>query len=506
MANRERYLLELDRISKSFGAVRANDGISLKLNRGEILALLGENGAGKSTLMNIIYGIYRPDSGRIFIDGDQVRINSPKEAMSFGIGMVHQHFMLIDRFTAVENIILISEDPSLSILNRKKVRDTLESLKEQYSIDVDLDVPVEQLSISMQQKVEILKLLFRGADILILDEPTAVLLPIEAESLFSIMRNMKRQGKGIIFISHKMDEVLDISDRINVLSLGRVTGEVMAADADKDTLVTMMSGADALNVKAFEKKAPGEGVLMACRGLEAYDDRNKKTLNGVDLDIHEGEIIGIAGVEGNGQEELAQILAGVRYASAGSINTQNMDLSHRSTRRFMAERIGYIPADRNSTGTVADFTLLQNWMLRKKDVKDSKGLLDTARMQKECVEGMKEFDVRARDERVRSATLSGGNLQKFILARELGNDPRVLICSYPTRGLDVKAARYVHSCLIEAKNRGTGIVVISSDLEELFSICDRIVVLHRGRVNGERKPEETTSREIVYMMMGGEAN
>ena len=505
MANKAEYLLELQDISKSFRTVKANDSISLKLSRGEILALLGENGAGKSTLMNIIYGIYRPDAGRIFINGQQVRINSPKEAMSFGIGMVHQHFMLIDRFTAVENIILISEDPSMSVLNRKKVKDRLEELKQQYNIDVNLDSPVEELSISMQQKVEILKLLYRGADILILDEPTAVLLPAEAESLFAIMRNMAEQGKGIIFISHKMDEVLEISDRINVLSLGKVTGEIATKDADKNTLITMMSGEDALNVKPFDKKKIDGQVLMSCEGVEAYDDRNSKVLNGIDLTIHEGEIIGIAGVEGNGQEELSQILAGVKYASAGTIKTANMDLSHRSTRRFMAEKISYIPSDRNSTGTVADFSLLQNWMLRKKDVNDKHGLLDTKRMRTECLEGMKEYDVRAKDEKVRSANLSGGNLQKFILAREIGNEPKVLICCYPTRGLDVKAARYVHNCLIEARNNGTGILVISSDLEELFAICDRIVVLHRGKVIGERKPEATTNKEIVYMMMGGNA-
>ncbi|MBR3227368.1 MAG: ABC transporter ATP-binding protein [Erysipelotrichaceae bacterium] len=505
MANREEYLLELEDISKSFRNVNANDGISLKLAKGEILALLGENGAGKSTLMNIIYGIYRPDNGKIFINGEEVRIDSPKEAMSFGIGMVHQHFMLIERFNAVENIILISEDRSFSLLNKKKVRERLEDLKTRYDIDVDLDRPVEQLSISMQQKVEILKLLYRGADILILDEPTAVLLPVEARSLFEIMRNMASQGKGVIFISHKMDEVLEISDRINVLSLGRVTGEVLTADADKNRLITMMSGEDALNVKAFEKKEAEDEVLLSCEGLEAYDDRKVRTLNGVDLKIHKGEIIGVAGVEGNGQEELAQVLAGVRYASKGRINTPNMDLSHRSTRRFMAERIGYIPSDRNSTGTVATFTLLQNWLLRKKDVTGKNGLLNMEKMDEECVEGMRRFDVRARDESVRSSTLSGGNLQKFILAREIGNDPKVLICSYPTRGLDVKAARYVHSCLIDARNNGTGILVISSDLEELFAISDRIVVLNRGKIVGEKRPSQTNTGEIVYMMMGGEA-
>ena len=308
-------LLELRGITKLFGGTAANDAIDLILHRGEVLALLGENGAGKSTLMNIIYGIYRPDAGQILVKGKETRITSPKEAMAHGIGMVHQHFMLIGRFNAVENVSLISPSGSLSLLNQRKVRASLEELKSRYGIEVDLDCPVEQLSISMQQKIEILKMLYTGADILILDEPTAVLLPQECEALFAIIRHMTQQGKGVIFISHKLDEVLQISGRVDVLSHGRVTGHVNTADADKDLIVRMMSGDNVPDMSGYVKKAPADETALACSGLEAFDDRKVQTLNGVDLTVHRGEIVGVAGVEGNGQNELAEVLAGVRPAA-----------------------------------------------------------------------------------------------------------------------------------------------------------------------------------------------
>ncbi|MDO4500060.1 MAG: ABC transporter ATP-binding protein [Erysipelotrichaceae bacterium] len=504
MAN-ENYLLELKGISKSFKDVKANDNISLHLQKGEVLALLGENGAGKSTLMNIIYGIYKPDSGQIFVNGSRANINSVKDAMFFSIGMVHQHFMLIGRFNAVENIILISDDKSFSVLNKKKVKDRLEELKAQFGIDVDLDCPVEQLSISMQQKVEILKVLYVGAEILILDEPTAVLLPAECESLFKIIRNMTSLNKGVIFISHKLDEVLEISDRINVLSAGRVTGEVKTADANKDIIVTMMSGEDALKKFNFEKEKPSDIVIMNCKDLAAKDDRGVQTLNHVDLTIHKGEIVGIAGVEGNGQEELAQVLAGVRNVTKGSIEVAGENLKPGKTKEFMEKGVAYIPSDRNHTGTVSDFSLVSNWLLRKIKVPKKFGLLDNKKINEDCKKGMEKFDVRAKDQNVRSANLSGGNLQKFILAREMEEVSNVLICSYPTRGLDIKASYSVRSRLLEAKKNGSGILVLSSDLEELFAICDRIVVLYRGEIIGECDPNTASTGDVVYMMMGGKA-
>lgn len=502
VTNAKAPLLELEGITKTFGKVTANDHISLNLHAGEVLALLGENGAGKSTLMNIIYGIYHPDGGKIMIRGREVKISSPKNALHCGIGMVHQHFMLIGQYNAVENICLISPDKAFTYLNKKKVQASLEQLKEIYGIDVDLTCPVEQLSISMQQKIEILKLLYTGADILILDEPTAVLLPQECQALFDIIRNMADKGKGIIFISHKLDEVLQISNRINVLAHGRICGHMLTEEADKNKIVTMMSGENVPDMSGYVKKKPSDTVVFECHGVEAYDDRRAKTLDGVSLKIHKGEIVGIAGVEGNGQNELAEVMAGVRKLHAGEMTIHGKLLESKNPGDFIRFGIGYIPADRNNVGTAPEFRLYENWLLRKIKYPRKNKLIDQKAVQRETAQAMEEFDVRTTGYTERSANLSGGNLQKFILARELKKNPELLICSYPTRGLDVKASYFVRKQITMAKENGAGIILFSGDLEELFAISDRIVVLNRGQVVGEKIPEDTTYEEITLMMMG----
>ena len=494
-------LLELRGITKLFGGTAANDAIDLILHRGEVLALLGENGAGKSTLMNIIYGIYRPDAGQILVKGKETRITSPKEAMAHGIGMVHQHFMLIGRFNAVENVSLISPSGSLSLLNQRKVRASLEELKSRYGIEVDLDCPVEQLSISMQQKIEILKMLYTGADILILDEPTAVLLPQECEALFAIIRHMTQQGKGVIFISHKLDEVLQISGRISVLSHGRVTGETETAGANKDQIVRMMSGDDLPDLTSYVKKPPMAEAVMTCAALEARDDRGVQTLNGVDLTVAGGGAGGVAGGGGSAQTGGAGVGGGGRPAASGKISITGQEMTRPAA--FIQGGVGFVPADRNAVGTVPDFPLYENWLLRNPHYPKKHGLTDLKAVQTQTTAAMEAFDVRTSGCQERSANLSGGNLQKFILARELENTPQVLICSYPTRGLDVKAAWSVRQQIIRAKEQGTGVVLFSGDLEELFAVSDRIVVLYRGAVIGEVQPEHAVPQDVILLMMGG---
>lgn len=385
----------------------------------------------------------------------------------------------------------------------------LEDLKVKYGIDVDLYSPVDHLSIGMQQKIEILKLLYTGADVLIFDEPTAILPPKECEGLFQIIKNLTKEGKGVIFISHKLEEVLDISDRITVLTKGKVTGEVQTKDADKAMIVRMMVGeevsAPQFKTQPEEKHHRNEVVITASE-LCAKDDRGIQTLNGINLSIRKGEIVGVAGVEGNGQIELAEVLAGVRDASSGKVFFQETELSTKNPTPYIDGKISYVPADRNHVGCVPDFPLYENWILRQNHPPRKYGFLDYKKIKQEAAKAMELFDVRARGVKDRSGNLSGGNLQKFILARAISKNPNFLICEFPTRGLDIKATWFVRQKLFEARKEGLGVLLLSGDFEELLSLSDRIIVLYKGKIVGEVKPDETTVEEIGMMMMGVRKN
>lgn len=501
MQNAE-VLLKLVGITKSFGDFIANDHIDLEVKAGEVHALLGENGAGKTTLMNSIYGMIQPDEGNIYAHGKEVHIRSPKDALAKGIGMVHQHFMLVDVFSAAENVLLLDSGHPFSKKPIKKAIERLEALKKQYHIDVDIQSPVGTLSIGMQQKVEILKLLYIGADLLILDEPTAILPPQECDELFAIIESLKKQGRGVIFISHKLNEVLSISDRITILSKGRITGTIAAEDADRASVIRMMVGEDIQLPSQDHSQLKAQGqVLLRAEQLESKDNRGVQTLNGVSLSIHEGEIVGIAGVEGNGQIELAEVLSGVRKQSGGTVYAKD-DMITEHRQQFIDQKIAYIPADRNTVGTIPDFPLYENWILRN-EAPYKHGLLDYRSIHEMTQKAMKEFDVRARSDSERTADLSGGNLQKFIIARSLSSCPQVMICAYVTRGLDIKATCFIREKLLEARAEGVGILLLSSDMDELFALCDRILVLYRGQIAGEVMPKDYEARHIGSLMLGG---
>ena len=499
-------LLELRGITKTFDGFVANDHIDLDVFAGEVHAVLGENGAGKSTLMNIIYGMYKPDSGSIRVNGAPVQILSPKDALEHKIGMVHQHFMLVEVLSAIDNISLMAEIPLFIPRDKKKMKARLQALQQQYHIDVDLTSPVEQLSIGMQQKVEILKLLYTGADVLIFDEPTAVLPPQECDGLFEISEHLTAEGKGVIFISHKLDEVRRISQRTTVLTHGRVTGQIQTDQADKATLVRMMVGEDVAPPAINHAQTQPGAVLIRTEQLCARDNRGVQTLNGVDLEIRAGEVVGVAGVDGNGQIELAEVLAGVRRAVSGRVYLDGEAVSTRSPKTFIQKRIAYVPADRNHVGAVGDFPLYENWILRNDHPPRRAGLLNYRAIRRETAEAMEAFDVRARGVEDRTADLSGGNLQKFIMARSLKDAPQVLICAYPTRGLDIKAAYFIQEKIQEAKEHGCGVLLLSGDFDELFALSDRLIVLYRGKIAGEVSPQQTTVRAVGMLMTGGEAH
>lgn len=495
-------------IVKQFPGVLANAGVNFALLPGEIHALLGENGAGKTTLMNVLYGLYTPEAGDIYLHGERVSFTSPHAAIAAGLGMVHQHFMLINSISVADNITLGQPSPREPLLeNSKTVHSRLRALSKQYGLAIDPEAEVWKLSVGEQQRVEILKALYRGAKILILDEPTAVLTPQEVDEFLAILRRLAHEGKSIVFISHKLDEVLAISDRITVLRDGAVVDVVAAASVDKHSLARMMVGRDVLLTVAKSPAKPGEPYLRVIN-LKANSDRGLPALRGVNLEVRAGEILGIAGVAGNGQSELEEVISGLRRATAGQIIIYGREITSYTPGQIGQAGLAHIPSDRYRLGLLPDFTVAENLFLQR--IGDPPytrhGLLSWDTIRKLARELVATYDVRVPSVDTMAGTLSGGNAQKMILARELSRRPKVLLAAQPTRGLDVSAIEYVHRQLIEQRDAGVSILLISTELDEILSLSDRIAVMYEGQIVDVVDGTTANVHEIGLMMAGSKSS
>ena len=497
-------VLELRGITKRFPGVLANDKVDFDLNRGEVHALLGENGAGKSTLMNILYGLYHPDEGEILINAKRVTIDSPGAAIDLGIGMVHQHFMLIPVMTVAENIVLASEPRKGGVFLDfnaavQKVRD----LAATFNFAIDPDAKVESITVGQQQRVEILKALYRGAEILILDEPTAVLTPQEADELFGILESLQREGMSIIFISHKLREVLKIAERVTVLRRGKMVDTVPREGATQDSLAKLMVGREVL-LRVDKTAAQPKEPILTVEDLRVVNDRGLEAVRGVSLQVHAGEIVGIAGVDGNGQTELIDALTGLRMPQTGRVLLGDRDLTASNAHEHLDSGMGHIPEDRQRRGLVLDFSLAENLALHDYDKQPFShfGWLHPGRIVNAARALLKEFDVRGGRPQTRASALSGGNQQKVVVAREVSRDPKVLIAAQPTRGLDVGAIEFVHRRLVEERDEGRAVLLISLEIDEILSLSDRILVLYEGLIV-EEYPPEVSEQQLGIAMTGG---
>ena len=505
--------LQASGITKRFPGVLANDHVNFELVQGEIHALLGENGAGKSTLMNILYGLYQPDEGEIRINDKPTRITSPHDAIAQGIGMVHQHFMLVPPLTVTENIMLGQESVAsasqflggLSVLDRRRVAARVRELSHQYGLEVDPDAYVRDLTVGAQQRVEIVKALYRQANILILDEPTAVLTPQEADEFFVIMRGLAKQGKSIVFITHKLREVFAVADRISVMRAGQMVGSVVPKEATSEKLAEMMVGRQVILQVDKDQAHPGDEILQV-ENLRVMDDRKHMTVDGVSLSVRGGEILGVAGVQGNGQTELTEALTGLRRVAEGRVTILGHDTTHATPRQVVEVGTAHVPEDRHKHGLVLAFSIRDNLVLCSYYRSPfAKGVeLDFPVIQKQAEELVNVFDIRTPSINTSAGSLSGGNQQKVIVARELSRPVKLLIASQPTRGLDVGSIEFIHQRIVEARDKGAAVLLISAELDEIMSLSDRIAVMYKGHIL-ETLDAETATREQLGLLMAGVA-
>jgi len=499
-------VVEMKNITKIFPGVVANDNVNFSLEKGEIHVLLGENGAGKTTLMNQLYGLYQPTSGDIFINGNLVSVKDPNVAILNGIGMVHQHFMLVEPFTVTENIVLGSEPSKYKgfKLDMAKAVEDVENISKKFGLKVDANVKIHDISVGMQQRVEILKALYRGADILILDEPTAVLTPQEIDELGEILRKLTEQGKSIILITHKLKEVMAMSDRVTVIRRGKVIETLKNENTSTDELAELMVGRKVNLVVEKEDKTAGD-VVLSVKNLKALNNRGIPALKGVSFDVKSGEIFAIAGVDGNGQSELVEVLTGLRKSASGEIWMNGKDVTRFKTDKLINEGVSHIPEDRHKRGLVLQHDLAENSVLgsHKTENFSKNGVLNYEEIHRFCLDLIEEFDVRTPNETVKASSLSGGNQQKLIVARELSRKPKLLIASQPTRGVDVGAIEFIHKRLVAERDSNRAVLLVSLELDEVMALADRIAVIYDGKFVGIVEGKGATERELGIMMAGG---
>lgn len=499
------YVIEMLNICKSFGTLKANDDITFQLQKGEVHALVGENGAGKSTLMSILFGLYQPDSGLIKFQGEEVSIKNPNDANRLKIGMVHQHFKLVDVFTVTENIILGMEETKHGFLTKENSRNRIIELREQYKLFVDPDAYIKDITVGMQQRVEILKMLYRDADILIFDEPTAVLTPQEIDELMNTIKNFKKEGKSIVIITHKLAEVMAVADRCTVLRKGKCIGTVDVKDVNVDILAEMMVGRK-ISFDIEKKPAKISTELFRTDKLSLFNsEKNKFDVHDVSFSVRGGEIVGIAGIEGNGQTELVNIITGLKNLTSGSIYFKDEEITKKSIRNKLELGIGHIPEDRHKHGLVLDFNLSDNLILQSYYLPEFQkhGFLKKNEIYEHANDLIKRFDIRSGAGAVsRARSMSGGNQQKAIIAREISRNPELLIAVQPTRGLDIGAIEYIHEKILEERDNGKGVLLVSLELDEIMNLSDRILVIYEGQLVAELDPKKTSFQEIGLYMSG----